>query len=331
MKNNYKKTLVIICIVLFIGVLRFSQNRDDFSTYNPEWNGGNQIKNELSENHTVISMPFTDDLSAYDPGTTAFIILRPENNFSQKDMGIIKKFIENGGLLIVADDFGSGNDLLNILTTQIAFSNMLMLDDVNYWENITFPIANAYMTNVSNITMNFPTSLIIKDDSVKILASSSTFSWLSTGNMERGSGGQYPIIASTASGKGTIIAIADPSIFINSMLSMSDNGLLLGKLVENRNIIIFDEKMRMPLISVIQYHIRNNPRVQYLFAASVILFSYIFMNRERLYPIKVKEKDTQNYIYALDEKEIISDIVKRNKWDDGKIQLFKNKLEGGNK
>jgi hypothetical protein len=308
--------------------LRFSQNRDDFSTYNPEWNGSKQIKNDLSENHTVISLPITDDISAYDPDTTAYVILRPESNFSKKDGDIIKKFIENGGLLILADDFGSGNNLLNNLTIRIAFSNMLMLDDVNYWENITFPVVATNITNVSNVTMNFPTSLIIKDNSVKILASSSMFSWLSTGNMERRSGGSFPVIASTASGKGTIIAIADPSIFINSMLAMSDNRLLLGKLVENRNIIIFDETTRMPPISIIQYHIRNNPLVQYMFAASVILLSFIYVNRERLYPIKLKEKDNQNYIYSLDEKEIISDIVKRNKWDDGKIQLFKNKLEG---
>jgi hypothetical protein len=328
MNYNYKKIFIIICIVLFIGVLRFSQNRDDFGNYNPEWNGSKQIKNELSENHTVISMPLTDDLSAYDPRTTAFIILRPENNFSKKDIDIIKKFIENGGLLIIADDFGSGNDLLNNLTTYIAFSNMLMLDDVNYWENITFPVVTTHITNVSNITLNYPTSLIVKDSSVKILASSSRFSWLSTGDMERGSRGSYPVIATTSSGKGTIIAIADPSIFINSMLPMTDNRLLLEKLAENRNIIIFDENMRMPLLLVIQYHIRNNTPVQYMFAASVILLSYIYMNRERLYPIKVKEKDIQNYISALDEKEIISDIVTRNKWDVGKIQLFKNKLEG---
>lgn len=328
MKYNYKKILIIFCIVLFIAVLRFSQNTDDFSTFNPEWNGGKQIKNELSENHTVISMPLTDDLSAYDPDKTAFIILRPENNFSKKEMEIIKKFIDNGGLLIVADDFGSGNDLLNNLTTHIVFSNLLMLDDVNYWENITFPVITFDLTNVSNITLNYPTSLIVKDSSVKILASSSRFSWLSKGDMDRGSGGSYPVIATTSSGKGTIIAIADPSIFINSMLPMTDNRLLLPKLVENRNIIMFDERMRMPLVSVIQYHLKNNTPVQYMFAASVILLSYIYMNRERLYPIKVNEKDTQNYISALDEKEIISDIVKRNKWDHGKIQLFKNKLEG---
>ncbi|MBU4220853.1 MAG: DUF4350 domain-containing protein [Euryarchaeota archaeon] len=328
MKYNYKKILVIICIVLFIAVLRFSQNTDDFSTYNPEWNGGKQIKNELSENHTVISMPLTDDLSAYDPGKTAFIILRPENNFSKKEMEIIKKFVENGGLLIVADDFGSGNDLLNDLTPNIAFSNLLMLDDVNYWENITFPVITSDLKNVSNITLNYPTTLIVNDTSVKILASSSKFSWLSKGDLDRGSGGSYPVIATTSSGKGMIIAIADPSIFINSMLPMTDNRLILQKLVENRNILIFDERMRMPLVSVIQYHIKNNPIIQYMFAASVILLSYIYMNRERLYPIKVKEKDNQNYISAPDEKEIISDIVKRNKWDHGKIQLFKNKLEG---
>lgn len=328
MNYNYKNIFIIICIVLFIGVLRFSQNTDDFSTFNPDWNGAKQIKNELSEKHIVIAMPGTDDVLEYDPNMTAYIILRSVGEFSKRDLDIIKKFVENGGLLISADDFGSGNNLLNNLTTNIAFSNLLMLDDVNYRENITFPVVTTTITNVSNITLNYPTSLIVNDTSVKILARSSKFTWLTKGDMGRGSGGSYPFIASTSSGKGTIIAIADPSIFINSMLPITDNRLLLGKLVENRNIIIFDENMRMPLVLVIQYHIRNNPIVQYMFAASVIILSYIYMNRERLYPKKVKEKDTHNYISALDEKEIISDIVKKNKWDEGKIQLFKNKLEG---
>lgn len=325
MKYNYKKLLIIICIVLFIGVFRFSQNRDDFSTYNPEWNGGELIKSDLSKNHSIISMPLNDDLSSYDPHKTAFIILRPENNFSKKEIDIIKKFVENGGLLIIADDFGAGNKLLSNFTTQIAFSNMLLLDDVNYWKNITFPVVTTSM-NAGNITLNYPTSLIVKDSSIKIIARSSTFSWLSSENMDKGSGDQYPVIASTAYGNGTIIAISDPSIFINGMLQMTDNRFLLQKLAENRKYIIFYEMTRMPPVSVIQYHIRNNPLLQYMFAASLILLSYIYMNRERLYP--GKEKHTRNYISALDEKEIISDIVKRNKWDDGKIQLFKNKLEG---
>ena len=326
MKYNYKKLLIIISIVLFIGVFRFSQNRDDFSTYNPEWNGGELIKSDLSKNHTIISLPLTGDLSSYDPYKTAFIILRPENNFSKNEIDIIKKFVENGGLLIIADDFGAGNKFLSNFTTQIAFSNMLLLDDVNYWKNITFPVVTTSMKNISNITLNYPTSLIVTDSSVKIIARSSTFSWLSSENMDKGSGDQYPVIASTAYGNGTIIAISDPSIFINSMLQMTDNRLLLQKLVENKKYIIFVERTRIPPVSVIQYYIRNNPLFQFLFAASLILLSYIYMNRERLYP--TKEKHTRNYISAVDEKEIISDMVKRNKWDDGKIQRFKNKLEG---
>jgi hypothetical protein len=203
-----------------------------------------------------------------------------------------------------------------------------MLDDVNYWENITFAVITSDLTNVSNITLNYPTSLLVNDTSVKILARSSKFTWLTRGDMGRELGGSYPVIATTSSGKGEIIAIADPSIFINSMLPISDNRRLLEKLVENRSIIIFDETMRTPPLSGIQYHLRNDPPVQYIFAASVILLSYIYMKRERLYPKKVTDKNTHYHISALDEKEIISDIVTRNKWDDGKIQRFKNKLEG---
>src|SRR5665648_1174763 len=130
MKNN-TKVLIIVAIVIFIGILRFSQSMDDFSTYNSEWHGGEEIKSELSKDHTVISMPEIDDLTGYEPEKTAFIILGPDENFSTTEEETIREFITSGGLFILADDFGTGNSILNNLTSEIAFSNLLVLNDVN--------------------------------------------------------------------------------------------------------------------------------------------------------------------------------------------------------
>lgn len=333
MKNDIKtlKILIIVSIVIFIGILRFSQGIDDFSTYNAEWNGGKDIRNELSKNHTVSSMPGIDGLTVYDPDKTAFIILGPDEIFSKQDRKIVKEFIENGGLLILADDFGTGNYLLDNLTTGIAFSNMLILDDVNYRENITFPVTTTNIANVSEITMNYPTSLIIENGSVNILASTSLFSWLSKDGVTRERSGSFPVIADISYGQGKIVAIADPSIFINSMLPFGDNNILFEKLVGNRTDVIFYEKNRTPPVAFFHYLLKTNPYVQYLFAAIVISLTLLYMKRDQLSGTGKDKTNVLDDELELDEDYIISDISKRQKWDERKVKLFRTRLKGKNK
>ncbi len=327
-KINKKILLSIVAILLLISLFRFSESTADFSTYNPDWNGGVHIKKLLSENHQVIAMPVRSDLASFEPNRTVFVILGQRGNFSEKDMDIIKKFVESGGLLVLADDFGSGNELLNKLTTSVYFSNMLLQDDVSFWKNSTFPVAAASVRNVSNITMNYPTSLVITDRSVKVLASTSRFGRISKNESERGQLDSYPVMAHFSYGKGEIVAIADPSIFINSMLPMKDNKRLLEELVENRTIVIFDEMGRMPPVLSFNYLIKTNPYIQYLFAGIVISLAFLYLKRDKISLFRRRKTDNQAY-GELNEEHIISDILKRNKWSERKLMLFKTRLKRG--
>jgi hypothetical protein len=325
-KINKKLLLLIASILILIGIFRFSESTADFSTYNPDWNGGVQTREFLSENHQVIVMPVRSDLASFGPNETAFIILGPSGNFSENDIYTIRKFVESGGLLVLGDDFGSGNELLNNLTTSVSFSNMLLQDDVNFWKNSTFPVAATSIVNVSNITMNYATSLVITGTSIKVLAITSSFGRISKNESERGQQGSYPVIAHFSYGKGEIVAVADPSIFINSMLPMEENNLLLEELVGNRTTVIFDEMGRMPPLSNFDYLIKTNPNIQYPFAGIVISLAFLYVKRDKI--SLFKRRKTDNHAYGeLNEKYIISDILKRNKWSERKLMLFKNRLK----
>ncbi len=313
---------------MLIGLFRFSESTADFSTYNPDWNGGMQIKNLESENHQVVTITDRGDIESFEPNRTAFVILGPRGNFSEKDINTVKKFVETGGLLILADDFGSGNELLNKLTTSVSFSNMLLQDDVNFWENSTFPIVATSIGNVSNITMNYPTSLVITDTTVKVLSTSSRFGRISKNESERGQPGSYPVIAYFSYGNGEIVTIADPSIFINSMLPMEENKLLLEELVGNRTTVIFDESGRMPPVSNIDYLVKTNPYVQYLFAGIALSLVFLYMNRGKISLFGRRKPNNQVY-GELNEEYIISDILKRHKWSEQKLMLFKTRLKRG--
>lgn len=327
-KINKKILLSIVAILMLISLFRFSESTADFSTYNPDWNGGMHTRKVVSENHQVITMPVRNDLASFEPNRTAFIILGPRGNFSEKDVYTIRKFVESGGLLVLADDYGSGNELLNKLTTSVSFSGMLLQDDVSFWKNSTFPVAATSIENASNITMNYPTSLVITDISVKVLASTSRFGMLSKNESERGQSGPYPVMAYFPYGKGEMVTIADPSIFINSMLQMKDNKRLLEELVRNRTIVIFDESGRMPSVSNIDYLIKTNLYIQYLLGGIVVSLAFLYMNRGKIGLNGKKKIDNQGY-NELNEEHVISDILKRHKWSERKLMLFKSRLKEG--
>lgn len=326
-KANKKILILILSILFLIAIFRFSEDNVDFSTFNPDWNGGMQIKDIVSENHTVISLPDREDISLLEPDKSAFVLLGPHDNFSEKDIESIKKFTDAGGLLILADDFGTGNQLLNRLSGSVSFSNQLLQDDVNFWKNSTFPIVTTDIENVSNITLNYGTSLVIRDNSMNILANSSYFSWLSSNVSEGGKRSSYPVIAELAMGKGEILVVSDPSIFINSMLPMQDNMLLLGKLVGNRTIVAFDETGRMPPVAFFNYLIKTNTSFQYLFTAIVIAFALIYIKREQIKGFGMKKTGIVKDKLILDEEHIVSDILKRHKWDKRNFMIFRNKLK----
>ncbi len=330
-KINKKIVILVISILLLIAFFRFSENNADFSTYNPEWNGGAQIRNLISENHTVMSLPDREDISSFQPDKSAFVVLGPRDNFSEKDIDAIKSFVNAGGLLILADDFGSGNQLLSRFTTSISFSNLLLQDDINFWKNFTFVVAATKIENVSNITTNYPTSLVITDNSINILANSSRFSWQSRNESILEKRGSYPLIADIRFGKGKLVVISDPSIFINSMLPLQDNKLLIEKLVSNRTYVNFDETDRTPPIPAFIYMIRTNPYIQYIFAVIVLSLAFIYTKRDQINKLKMKKikiiKDGLN----INQENIISDILKRHAWDKRKFTLFRNKIMGKTK
>lgn len=324
-----KKVLLIVSILVLIGIFRFSENTADFSTYNPGWNGGTLIKKFASENHQTIAVPDRLDVVSFEPDKTALVVLGHRDNFSERDTEIIKKFVREGGLLILGDDFGSGNELLSRFTASVYFSKMLLMDDMVFWKNSTFPVATTHIENVSNITMNYATFLVITDNSINVLARTSNSSWASKDGFTRERSGSFPIIADIPFEHGKIIAIADPSIFINSMLPFEDNKLLFEKLVENRTFVIFDEIQRTPPAAAIHYLLKSNLYIQYLFAAVVVSVAILYMKKEKLSTFR--KKKTNIVSDKLEEENIISDLLKRHKWDKDKLMLFRSRLKGRSK
>jgi len=266
-------TIYIIVVAVFFLILFLSisapivVNESDFSIYNPRWNGCSDLAVKTREmgaftpNIELAEGKRTEvtqrELAEYDvdPNKTSIMIIGPRQEFSDESIEFVDQFLRNGGKLVLADDFGSGNTLLDGLETSSTFYSSPLLD-LAFEEKPEFGVAYDFedhdlTKNVSQVMLNSPTA-IDKDEDATTVMRSSKASWLDKNENrmkdEDESFEQYPLITEESYGDGELILVSDPSIFINSMQDRKDNRVLsenlLSYLSQGRSDIIFDESHR---------------------------------------------------------------------------------------
>lgn len=244
-------------------------NSADFSIFNSGWNGTSDLaiftytsgkfsptfELRSSGAKTTVEQVGLADLSL-SPSEDALIVIGPMKGFSSIEGEKVGNFVRGGGLLLLADDFGTGNSLLKAMNATSRFSGNLVMDlafEKQPEFSVCFDIrADDTTKNVSTLLLNYPSSLTVNASTTQVLARSSIASWLDTSGdrlQEWGEPrGPFPLIARETMGMGAIYLLSDPSVLINGMAKEMDNGVfrsnLIGYLSEGRSSVLFDESHR---------------------------------------------------------------------------------------
>jgi len=266
-------TVYIIVTAIFFLLLFLSVsapmvvNDSDFSIYNTGWNGCSDLAVKTREmgsftpNIELAEGKRTEvtqrDLTEYEVEAekTSMIIMGPSQEFSEESIEYVDEFLRDGGKLLLADDFGSGNTLLDGLETDSSFHSTPLLDFAYEKKpelGVVYNFEDHVLTeNVSQVMLNSPTA-IDKSEGASTLMRSSEASWLDRNENrmkdEDETFDEYPLMTVEDYGDGELILVSDPSIFINSMQERKDNSVLseniLNYLSSGRSDIIFDESHR---------------------------------------------------------------------------------------
>jgi len=214
----------------------------DFRIDNPFWNG----LTDFRERNNAAGITSLADLPA-DPGNSTLIVI-PYVPLNGSALSAIRQFVVQGGVLLIMDDYGYGNQVLEYLGAEMRFTGERLMDPIFNYRNAMFPRASdlSYPLNgTGDIALNHATSLTVSGGSVSVIVRSSEFSFLDTdGNSARSAGdpsGPLPVAGYQKLGDGCVIAVADPSIIINSMAGVDGNSLAAGRLVNldgSRQVII---------------------------------------------------------------------------------------------
>ncbi|MGM0405539.1 MAG: DUF4350 domain-containing protein [Thermoplasmatota archaeon] len=261
-------TIYIIAASLVVLMFLFSLSAPlvttgaDFSIYNTGWNGCSRLAVRTYE-----TGEFTPNLKLANdreievtqrsileysvvPNSTSMMFLGPNLDFTQGDIDHIHDFLMDGGKIVLADDYGNGNQLLGGLNTSSRFAEETLYD-LSFEKNPEFSVVydfrdHALTQNLSFVMLNRPTYLRLGSEAVPLM-NTSEGSWV-----ERDDGdhriGKSPVMSLEPYGDGELILLSDPSMMINSMLDRLDNEIVMMNLLdyisEDRSDIILDESHR---------------------------------------------------------------------------------------
>lgn len=213
-------TLLLVALTLWV-----YPSRADFAASNPSWNGFGVASQQLGIKR-IASLRFLPG----EGGSTALIVI-PYVSPSPSDLKTLKQYVDAGGVLILMDDFGFGNAVLERLEVGARFSGQLLVDPLFNFKSRRLPRIAEFSPGpvsegVRGLIFNRAT-VISGAGGMRVLAGSSPVSFLDAnenGQREAGEeGGPFAVAAIAPVGRGSLVLVSDPSMLLNSMLDLADN------------------------------------------------------------------------------------------------------------
>jgi hypothetical protein len=234
--------VAVLVVLLVLGVWFYPVN-SDFRVENTFWNGSSDV----TSRYDIRPLASLDGLSSLPGGATLIII--PYQDFSPAELEPLGNFIRGGGVLVLADDYGYGNRVLDYLGLRARFSGAVLLDPLVNDKNQQFPRIthlnpDALTANVDDLVFNHATGLLeVAGD--EIVAVSSSFSFLDAngnGTPENNeTAGPLPVISRHRLGGGQVVLISDPSVFINGMGDIGSNAALIRNIAGSPGGLYIDQ------------------------------------------------------------------------------------------
>jgi hypothetical protein len=272
LRRGYVSIVVIVFALVLLVMTALApavSTTTDFSIFNSGWNGTSDLAVstyklgkfsptfEVKSTGTEMQVAQVGlDRLSLDPLSSALVEIGPTLPFTDSDGRIVGDFVRQGGILFLADDFGTGNSLLEKMGATSRISGQLVMD-LAFDKKPQFPVCfdlrpSPLTRNVSSVLLNYPSSLVIDNATTDAVAYTSIASWLDTDNNgERGlaePSGPFVIMAQEELGNGAIVLLSDPSALINGMGEYLNNSILkqniLTELSTSRSAVFFDESHR---------------------------------------------------------------------------------------
>lgn len=283
---DYPRLLLAgLALAVLVGVLAAgTTSAAAFGVYNPGWEGTSELRGVAegagAEPEVIANVSRYETV---DPETTVAVVLSPDRAYTEREATRVRAFVRAGGTLVVAEDFGPNADpLLAAVGAGTRFDGALVRDERSEWRSPAMPVvpevtnrsATPYTDGVGSLTLNYGTTLD-PGSNATILVRSSPFSYHDTngnGTIDPGESlAARPIVAVEPVGEGRVVAVSDPSAFLNAMLQREGNRRFARNLFGAADRVLIDASgSTVPPLSAALLVVRSSPTLQFALAAAAL-------------------------------------------------------------
>ena len=270
--KRYIYLSILIILFSLVSLLITVPSVDDFSLYNPFWNGISTLHDEYGFKYVHLS-----DLRSISSNGLVFVF--PSRPIDENQAEVLEAFLKRGGTLILLDEYGYSNGFLHSIGSEIKVTSNLLRDPLYKWRSSEFPCAWInFEGKIFKIYLNYASTLYA--GKAKVLGVSSYFSFSDKdldGSHDAGEpAGRMCIAASYRYERGLLIIFSDSSIFLNSMLDLGENRLLLEDLIRDREPYILEDTLSFGAYTLLRENIVSTCTAAYnlMFHSSI---SYLLM------------------------------------------------------
>ncbi|AWB28555.1 DUF4350 domain-containing protein [Halococcoides cellulosivorans] len=272
---------VVAVAVLVVLVATTASSTVTFDPYNPDWNGTSEFRALAAEQG---SAELITDASAYDgldADRSVVFVLAPEQPHYARSGQAMQSYMDRGGTVVVAGDRGRSADWLVQNLTRYRIDRTPVRDLAAFTEGTALPLvhppADRPIDGVDSVATNLPGSIDNVPDEQRVLVTASTAFRDADGDGEPDDDeplGPFTVAATQSVGDGRMIVLADPSLFIDSMLDRADNRAFVTHLFGDADRVVIDRSHatsgRPPLYAALDV-LRSSPAAQILVFGAVAI------------------------------------------------------------
>lgn len=279
-----------ILVIVVAVVVAASTSAASFGVYNGAWDGTSKLQTQVEK--TGASTTIVRKTTTYTetrPNNTVSIVLSPDQPYEETSQRHLRQFVQEGGTLVVAGDFGSHtNPLLRSLGASARIDGHGLRDERYNYKSPAMPRArnvsdHPLAADVSALTLNHGTA--VRPNSATAIVNSSGFAYLDTngnGNLDsRETVRTWPVVTVESVGDGRVIVVSDPSILINSMIDQPGNRQFVQNVVSTHDRVLLDysHSASLPPLAVATLVLRESAFLQLFVGLLGIGVLFVWMQR----------------------------------------------------